>query len=175
MAVMLVVGIKVNDLLGPESALNAVASDLSSAIDDARNEAIVSGRVVHFEFALGNTKDARQFYRSIMEPLPGKEKQAEEEEFLLTVREWRELPSEVRFDTVILGEEEPFTDGTVSVAIQPDGTMPSFLIRMWAPAMDENHTKASGWACVQVAGLLGQARVLNRFIEPEFLREDTFE
>jgi len=66
------------------------------------------------------------------------------------------------------------TRGRVDIAIQPDGTLPSHLARFWSPDMDPDRRLVTGWACVQVAGLLGQARVLNRYIEPEILRDDAF-
>jgi prepilin-type N-terminal cleavage/methylation domain-containing protein len=175
MAVMLVVGVGISRLVGPDNDLNAVASDVSSSIELARSEAIVSGRRVFFELELGERDSDPQHYRSIKEPMPTREKDAEDEEFLLTVREWRKLPPSVRIDSVVLGEEEPFTRGHVQVAIQPDGSMPSHLIRFWSPEMDPGKSRAAGWACVQVAGLLGQARILNRFVEPEFLTENLFE
>ena len=175
MAVMLMVGIGISRMIGPDNDLNAAASDVASSIELARSDAIVSGRRVFFEFELGDRDGDVQSYRSIREPLPGKEGDAEDEEFLLTVREWKRVPRSVRIEAVILGDDEPFTDGHVQVAIEPDGTMPSHLIRFWSPEMDPLKGMASGWASVQVAGLLGQARLLNRFVEPEFLREGTFE
>jgi hypothetical protein len=175
MAVMLVVVVKVNRFLLPENELSGATGDLSTAIEFARSEAIVGGRRVFFEFKLGKSGDDTQYYRSIQEPLPGHEKEADEDEYLLTVREWKALPRGVRIESLILGETEPCTDGDVQVVIQPDGKMPSHLIRLWATPMDPEKGKASGWACIEVNGLLGQAHVLNRYVEPEFLREDTFQ
>ena len=106
---------------------------------------------------------------------PHHEKDAEDEQYLLTVDDWRQLPHDVRIESVTLGDDEPYTNGLVQVAIQPDGTMPTHLVRLWAPEADPNRSHATGWACVHVAGLLGQARVLNRYVEPEFRREDNFE
>lgn len=174
-AVMVVVGIQMNDLLGPESALAATSADIASTIADARSDAIVCGRMVWLEFSLGETANAKQFYRSIREPVPGREDEVDEEQFLLTVKDWQELPRDVRIDAVMIGEQEPFTSDLVSIPIRPDGTMPSFLVRLWAPELDPNLQRQAGWAAVQVAGLLGQARVQNRFVEPEFLREDAFQ
>ena len=174
MAVILLVGIRLNRFLAPENDLDAAARTLSSAIELSRSEAIVGGRRVMVEFRLGKSADDVQYYRSIQEPLPGHEKEAEDDEFLLTVREWKSLPRGIRIESIILGETDPFTDGDVQVAIQPDGTMPSHLIRLHSPELDQGYDKRTGWACVQVAGLLGQARVLNRFVEPEFLRDDSF-
>jgi prepilin-type N-terminal cleavage/methylation domain-containing protein len=173
-AIMIVVGVQVRDMTGPESALNATASEISSALADARSDAIVCGRIVWFEFSLGSTADARQHFRSIRETLPGREEQADEDAAVLTVREWREVSRDVRIESVAIGEQEPITGEIVSVPIRPDGTMPSFLVRLVAPELDPMNAKQDGWACIQVAGLLGQPRVLNRFVEPEFLREDAF-
>lgn len=175
LAVTMVVVVSIGDMLGPESELNSAASEISASIADARSDAIVCGRLVFFEFALGETGNAKQYFRSIREPLPGREDEADDDEFLLTVKEWKELPAGVRVDAVMIGEQEPWTDGVVSIPIRPDGTMPTFLVRLVAPELDPNNTKQAGWACVQVAGLLGQPRVLNRFVEPEFLREDAFQ
>jgi len=173
-AIMIVVGVQVRDMTGPESSLNATASEISSALSDARSDAIVCGRIVWFEFSLGSTVDARQYFRSIRETLPGREDQADDDEAILTVRDWREVPREVRIESVAIGEQQPYTDDIVSVPIRPDGTMPSFLVRLVAPELDPANARQDGWACIQVAGLLGQPRVLNRFVEPEFLREDAF-
>lgn len=173
-AVMIVVGVQVRDLTGPESELNATASAISSTLADARSAAIVCGRIVWFEFSLGETSNARQHFRSIKESLPGREEEIDDDEPDLTVRDWQDVPSGVRIESVAIGEQEPWTDGVVSVPIRPDGTMPSFLVRLYAPELDPSFAKQDGWACIQVAGLLGQPRVLNRFVEPEFLREDAF-
>lgn len=174
-AIMVGVGIEMNEMLGPESALASVTSELAATISDARSDAIVSGRVVWFELSLGTTRDARQFFRTIREALPGREDEVEEDQYLLTVKDWQELPREVRIDAVMIGEQEPYSGELVSVPIRPDGTMPSFLVRLWAPELDPNLQRQAGWSAVQVAGLLGQPRVLNRFVEPEFLREDAFQ
>ncbi|MSR48159.1 MAG: hypothetical protein EXS13_14050 [Planctomycetes bacterium] len=152
-----------------------MTSELAATISDARSDAIVSGRVVWFELSLGTTRDARQFFRTIREALPGREDEVEEDQYLLTVKDWQELPREVRIDAVMIGEQEPYSGELVSVPIRPDGTMPSFLVRLWAPELDPNLQRQAGWSAVQVAGLLGQPRVLNRFVEPEFLREDAFQ
>lgn len=173
-AIMLVVGVQIRDLAGPESALHSAAGEIAAAISDARSDAIVCGRIVWFEFSLGTTRDSRQYFRSIREALPGRENETEDDEFLLTVNEWSAVPKSVRIESIAIGEQEPFTDEIVSVPIRPDGTMPSFLVRLVAPELDPTNAKQDGWACVQVAGLLGQPRVLNRFVEPEFLREDAF-
>lgn len=173
-AIMIVVGIQVREMTGPESELNATASSISSTLADARSDAIVCGRIVWFEFSLGETNAARQHFRSIRETLPGREEEADDDVAILTVRDWQEVPSGIRIESVAIGEQEPWTDGLVSVPIRPDGTMPSFLVRLYAPELDPSFAKQDGWACIQVAGLLGQPRVLNRFVEPEFLREDAF-
>ena len=173
-AIMIVVGVQVREMMGPESALHSTASAISSALADARSDAIICGRVVWFEFSLGTTRDARQYFRSIRETLPGREEQFDDDEAILTVHEWREVSSEVRIESVAIGEQEPWTGEIVSIPIRPDGTMPSFLVRLVAPELDPANAKQDGWACIQVAGLLGQPRVLNRFVEPEFLREDAF-
>ncbi len=175
LAVTMVVAVSMGEMLGPESELNSSCAEIAAAISDARSDAIVCGRIVFFEFQLGETSGAKQYFRSIREPQPGREKEAEDDEFLLTVKEWKELPRGVRIDAVMIGEKEPLTDGVISIPIRPDGTLPTFLVRLVAPELDPNNAKASGWACVQVAGLLGQPRVLNRYVEPEFLREDAFQ
>jgi len=175
MATVLVIGIRFNPFAATENELNAAARAIASTIDDARSESIVSGRRVFVEFDLGETRDANQHYRTIKEPLPGRERDAEDDEFMLTVREWNRLPDRVRIESITVGETEPWTDRLVRIAIQPDGTMPSHLIRLWAPELDPDRRRGGGWACIQVAGLLGQARVLNRYVEAEFLREDTFQ
>lgn len=174
-AVMVVVGVQMNEMLGPESALSASAQGIAAAIADARSDAIVCGRVVWVEFSLGETNGARQYFRSIRDPLPGREKEAEDDEFMLTVHDWQEIPQDVRIDGVLIGEQEPYASGVVSVPLRPDGTMPSFLVRLVAPELDPNNAKLAGWASIRVAGLLGQPQVLNRFVEPEFLGEDAFQ
>ncbi len=174
-AVMVVVGIQVNEMLGPENDLAAITERIATSIADARADAIVCGRVVLFEFSLGETAGAKQYFRSIREALPGREDEVDEDQFLLTVADWQVLPNSVRVDAVAIGEQEPYTSGLVSLPIRPDGTMPSFLVRLWAPELDSELQRQAGWSAVQVAGLLGEARVLNRFVEPEFLREDAFQ
>jgi prepilin-type N-terminal cleavage/methylation domain-containing protein len=174
-AVMVVVGIQINEMLGPENDLAAITDQVATSISDARADAIVCGRVVLFEFSLGETAGATQYFRSIREPLPGRENDIDEDQFLLTVADWQALPRSVRVDAVVIGEQEPYTAGYVSLPIRPDGTMPSFLVRLWAPELDPELQRRAGWAAVQVAGLLGEPRVFNRFVEPEFLREDAFQ
>lgn len=171
---MSLIGITMGDDFFPENELASATRSLATVIEDARSEAITSGRVVFFELSLGETERDRQHVRSIKEPRPDEARDAEELEFVLTVREWAPLPRDVRIDSVIVGDTEPWTEGIVSIPIQPDGTMPSHLIRLWSPAVDPGKDRHAGWACIQVAGLLGQARVLNRFVEPEFLTEDAF-
>ncbi len=175
LAITFLVTVQFSRNLAPESALGSAARDLSSTIEEARGAAIVCGRRVFLEVDLGENDRAAQGYRTIEEPLPGHEKDAEDDEFMLTVRTWRPLPAGVRIESLLLGEEEPSTRGIVRIALQPDGSMPSHLIRLWAPELDPERGRSSGWACVQVAGLLGTARVINRYVEPEFLREDTFQ
>ncbi|MBM4014574.1 MAG: prepilin-type N-terminal cleavage/methylation domain-containing protein [Planctomycetes bacterium] len=174
-AVMVVVGIQVNEMLGPESELAATTDRIATSIADARADAIVCGRIVLFEFSLGETAGTKQYFRSIREALPGREDEVDEDQFLLTVSDWQALPDSVRFDAVVIGEQEPYTSGLVSLPIRPDGTMPSFLVRLWAPELDPELQRLAGWSAVQVAGLLGEARVFNRYVEPEFLREDSFQ
>ncbi len=115
LAVTMVVVVQMGDMLGPENELNASASEIAASLADARSDAIVCGRPVFFEFSLGETGNAKQYFRSIREPLPGREDEAEDDEFLLTVKEWKELPPGVRVEAVMIGEQEPWTDGVVSI------------------------------------------------------------
>ena len=175
LAIMFIITVQFSKNLGPESSLQATASEIADSIDLARTESVLRGRRVFFELDLGERKDAPQSYRAICEPAPGHEKDADDDEYMLSVRDWRLLPNGVRVESVVLGETDPYTNGLVQVAIQPDGSMPSHLIRLTCQQPGNEREHDWGWACVQVAGLLGQARVLNRWVEPEFLREDTFQ
>jgi prepilin-type N-terminal cleavage/methylation domain-containing protein len=175
LGVMILVTVSFSQGLGPESALDAAAREVSSRVEEARNAAVVCGRRVFVEYDLGEGRNPVQYYRTICEPQPGREKDADADEMLLTVRDWRSLQEGVTIESVVLGDTEPWTHGVVRVAVQPDGSMPSHLIRLWSPELDPDRNRATGWACVQVAGLLGQARVLNRYVEPEFLTDGTFQ
>jgi len=173
--IMFAFGIGVSRFFIPESSLSAAAGEIAKAVEEARLEAILQGRPTWFEIDLGEHADSAQYYRSITEPEPGKDPPPpEQQDVELVVRDWKLVPKEVRIESVAIGEATPLVRGRVEVAIQPDGTMPSHLIRLWAPEIDPGRRRQNGWACVQVAGLLGQARVLNRYVEPDFLREDTF-
>jgi prepilin-type N-terminal cleavage/methylation domain-containing protein len=174
-AITFLITVRFSRSFGAESSLAAAAEEVATSIELARGEAVLRGRHVFFEYDLGERDGAQQRYRSICEPAPGREKEAEEEEFLLTVRDWRPLPAGVCIDSIVLGDTDPIERGPVRVAIRPDGSMPSHLIRLTCLEPGARRDTSWGWACVQVSGLLGQARVLNRFVEPEFLREDTFE
>lgn len=175
-AILFGMGIGISELFLPESNLSAAAGELAKAVEQARLEAILAGRLTWLQIELGEGRNEPQYYRSVTEPEPGAEKPAlnADEDPALTVLDWKVVPKEVRIESLALGEAAPLTRGRVNIAIQPDGTMPSHLIRLWAPELDPDQRRQSGWACVQVAGLLGQARVLNRYIEPEYLREDSF-
>jgi prepilin-type N-terminal cleavage/methylation domain-containing protein len=173
-AILFSIGIGMYEFMIPESNLSATAGDIAKAEEQARLEAILAGRMTWFQVDLGDGSNAPQYYRAITEPAPGEEKTAEDDEWLLKVRDWKLVPKEVRIESISIGEASAQTRGRVDVAIQADGTMPSHLIRLWSPELDPNMQKQAGWACVQMAGLLGQARVLNRCVEPEYLREETF-
>lgn len=174
-AILFSVGYGLYEFMVPESNLSATATDVAKAEEQARLEAILAGRMAWFQVELGDGPAAPQYYRSITEPVPGSDdRQAQDEEWLDLVRDWKMVPKEVRIESISIGEASPLTRGRVDVAIQADGTMPSHLIRLWSPELDPDLRRQTGWACVQVAGLLGQARVLNRYVEPEYLREETF-
>jgi len=173
-AILFSVGYGMYEFMVPESALSATASDVAKAVEQARLEAILAGRQAWFQVELGEGSSAPQYYRSITDPEPGQEKSEQADEWLLTVRDWKLVPKEVRIESISVGETSPQTRGRIDIPIQADGTLPSHLIRLWAPELDPDLRRQTGWACVQVAGLLGQARVLNRYVEPEYLREETF-
>jgi prepilin-type N-terminal cleavage/methylation domain-containing protein len=174
-AILFSVGYGLYEFMIPESTLSATATDVAKTVEQARLEAILAGRMAWFQVELGDGPSAPQYYRTITEPQPGSDDStARDNEWLDLVRDWKMVPKEVRIESISIGEASPMTRGRVDVAIQADGTMPSHLIRLWSPELDPEQRRQSGWACVQVAGLLGQARVLNRFIEPEYLREETF-
>lgn len=175
MATLLMIGVKVNQYLLPENELDSTARTVATAIEDARAEAVVRGRRVFVDFALGNRADAPQLYRSILEPLPGHEGDADKDEFWLTLRDWTTFPPSIRVDSVVVGETDPLTTGVVRLVIQSDGTMQSGLIRIWSPEIDDRKERKFGWATVEVSGLLGEARVLNQYKEPDFLRADGFQ
>jgi prepilin-type N-terminal cleavage/methylation domain-containing protein len=173
-AIIFSVGYGMYEFMVPESSLSATAGDMAKAEEQARLEAILAGRTTWFQIDLGEGQSSPQYYRSINEAAPGDEKHAQDDEWLLVVRDWKLVPKEVRIESISIGEAAAQTRGRVDVPIQADGTMPSHLIRLWCPELDPDMRRQSGWACVQVAGLLGQARVLNRCVEPEYLREETF-
>src|SRR5688572_19394796 len=132
-AITLLISVQFSRNMGPESSLDAAANEVASSIELARSEAVLHGRRVFMEFDLRENDQDVQSFRSIREPLPGHENDAEDDEFMLTVRGWRDLPKGVRIEAIVLGETDPFTKGGVQVAIQPDGTMPSHLIRFYLP------------------------------------------
>jgi prepilin-type N-terminal cleavage/methylation domain-containing protein len=174
MGVTLTVGIKILPALLPANDLDAAARDLSSSIEDARSVAVLKGRRVFVDLWLGTSSDSVQKYRSILEPLPGQEKDADQDEYLLTLRDWKYVQKTVRVDSIVIGENDPVTSGNFRLVVQPDGTMQGGVIRLWSPEMDENKDKKAGWATVQITGLLGQARVIGHYVEPELLREEAF-
>jgi len=175
-AIVFGLSMKIGGLFGAESNLSSAASDYSKVVELTRLDAITSGRVAWVQIDLGENAGSTQYYRSVIEPEPGKEheRRTEEDDPALHLVAWRTVPKEVRIESVTVGESSPATRGRVDIAIQPDGTLPSHLARFWSPDMDPDRRLVTGWACVQVAGLLGQARVLNRYIEPEILRDDAF-
>src|SRR5262245_55031766 len=162
------------EFMVPESALSVTATDLAKAEVQARLEAILAGRATWFQISLGKGSTAAQYWRSIGAPAPGDDKHAQDDERLRIVRDWKLVPKEVRIESISIGEASAQTRGRIDVAIQADGTMPSHLIRLWCPEIDPYARRQTGWACVQVAGLLGQARVLNRYVEPEHPAAETF-
>jgi prepilin-type N-terminal cleavage/methylation domain-containing protein len=175
-AIVFGMGMTISGLFGAESNLSGVASDYSKVVEMTRLDAITQGRVAWVQIDLGENDRSTQYFRSVIEPEPGKEheRRTEDDDPALHLVEWRTVPKEVRIESVTVGESTPATRGRVDIAIQPDGTLPSHLARFWSPDMDPERRRVTGWACVQVAGLLGQARVLNRYIEPEILRDDAF-
>ena len=175
-AIIFSVSFKMSGLFGSESNLSRVASDYSKVVEMTRLDAITQGRVAWVQIDLGENDGSTQYFRSVIEPEPGKEheRRTEDDDPALHLVEWRTVPKEVRIESVTVGESTPATRGRVDIAIQPDGTLPSHLARFWSPDMDPERRRVTGWACVQVAGLLGQARVLNRYVEPEILRDDAF-
>jgi prepilin-type N-terminal cleavage/methylation domain-containing protein len=175
-AIVFGMGMTISGLFGAESNLSAVASDYSKVVEMTRLDAITQGRVAWVEIDLGENDASTQYFRSFIEPEPGHEhdRQQQDDDPTLHLVEWKTVPHEVRIESLTVGESVPQTRGRVQIAIQPDGTLPSHLARFWAPDMDPGRRLVTGWACVQVAGLLGQARVLNRYIEPEILRDDAF-
>lgn len=173
-AILFSIGIGMYEFMIPESSLAATAADMAKGVEQARLEAILAGRMTWFQIDLGDGPSSPQYYRSITEPAPGEEKTADDDEWLLKIRDWKLVPKEVRIETVSIGEASAQSRGRIDVPIQADGAMPSHLIRLWSPELDPDLRRQTGWACVQVAGLLGQARVLNRYVEPEYLREESF-
>ena len=175
-AIVFGMGMTISGLFGAESNLSAVASEYSKIVELTRLDAITQGRVAWVQVDLGDNDSATQYYRSVLEPEPGHEndRSRQEDDPALHLVEWKAVPKEVRIESMTVGDSNPQSRGRVDIAIQPDGTLPSHLARFWSPDMDPNRQLVSGWACVQVAGLLGQARVLNRYVEPEILRDDAF-
>jgi prepilin-type N-terminal cleavage/methylation domain-containing protein len=174
-AIMFGMGMGISQYFIPESKLSSVASDYAHRFEQTRLEAIISGRPTWLQIELGDNTSSSQFIRAVTEPVPGQERRTQDEDDpSLVVLDWQPVPPDVRIESVSIGEEVPLTHGRVGIPIQADGTAPSHLVRFWAPEIDPNLARETGWACVQVAGLLGQARVLNRYVEPEIAREDAF-
>ncbi len=175
-AIVFGMGMTISGLFGAESNLSAVASDYSKVVEWTRLEAITNGRIAWVQIDLGDNNYSTQYFRSVIEPEPGHEKDRlqPEDDPALHVVEWKQVPKEVRIESVTIGDSVSQTRGRIDIPIQPDGTLPSHLARFWSPEMDPERRLVTGWACVQVAGLLGQSRVLNRYVEPEILRDDAF-
>ena len=174
MAIGLTVALRSGVFGSPESDLDGASGGLANDLDLARSEAIARARRVFFEFNLGDKAGATQGYRATLEPLPGREDSFEDDEFLLTLQEWKALPRSIRIESVATGDNDPWTSGDFALTIQPDGTMQSSLIRLYAPELAPDRGSAAGWACIQITGLLGQARVLNRYVETEFPTDEDF-
>jgi prepilin-type N-terminal cleavage/methylation domain-containing protein len=175
-AIIFGMGMTISGLFGAESNLSATASDYSKVVELTRLDAITQGRVTWVQLDLGDNENSAQYFRAVIDPEPGHEndRTRDEDDPALHLIEWRQVPKEVRIESITVGDSNPATRGRVDIPIQPDGTLPSHLARFWAPDMDPNRQRVTGWACVQVAGLLGQTRVLNRYVEPEILGDDAF-
>ena len=106
MALLLSISIPVMHHLLPDTRMSSTAREIASFIEDARDEAVISGRVVRLQYRLGDNENDEQVYRSIRDPEPGREDEAEEEEFLLSIQNWKPLGEGVRIESLHLGEGE---------------------------------------------------------------------
>jgi hypothetical protein len=167
LSVMLMVGTLSMEWLLPDTRISAAARQLASMIEDARDDAIVNGRVVRIEYWLGDSPRSEQRFRTIRDALPGQEDDFEELEFDLTLKDLR-LPDGVRVQDLVFGDEEPVTEGYQAVAVYPDGTTAAHIIHLYAEEID-------AWTSVLVSGLLGEADVQEGRFDPESLPDVDFE
>lgn len=164
---MLSLGLEIMPWLISESQLTSTGRMLASFIEDARDEAIISGRTVLVEYDLGDVEGDPQHYRSIFVPQPGREDKKEEEEFLLVVQNWQDIPEDVRIDAIVLSEDEEVRDGYYSFFVYPDGSLNTHGVLLYSSELDVYGT-------VRVHGTFGEARFdLGEFV-PEVVTEDSF-
>jgi type II secretion system protein H len=167
MALMLTLSLMSMDSLVPDTRLTSAAREVATLIEDARDTAILEGRVVYIEYSLGEATDDLQHYRSIRQAEPGQERDAEEFEFERVVYDWQALPSGIRIAALMIDEEEEITEGFMSFEVRPDGTVTPHVVQVYCAEIDT-------WVSVQVNGLLGEANIKTGRVVPTFLSEDTF-
>lgn len=168
--IMLSVGITALRYMLPSSYLNTTGRRLASFIEDARDEAVISGRTVYVDWDLGDGKQ-RQSFRSLFQPDPDDEVDEDEMDFeesaRLMLTDWTLLDREVRIRKLFIGDEEEVEDGQYRIEIYPDGSMQNYILQLWQPETD-----AIG--SIQVSGLLGTATFSLDEVIPRVLTEDTF-
>ncbi len=167
--IILTVGIMSIEMLLPDTRLSATAREMASFIEDARDEAIMSGRIVRLEYDLGEREEDRQRYRSILDPEPWQEQEydLEEIEYELMLKQWTNVLSDIRINSLLVDEEEEISEGFYSFAAYPNGTMTPHVVQLYSPELD-------GWYSLQISGLLGQVQVFDERIEPSFLGDNDF-
>jgi prepilin-type N-terminal cleavage/methylation domain-containing protein len=174
MIVMVILGLAISMVFGgaknllPESRLRSAAEDIANRISDVREEAIVRGWTVTFEYDL----DRRTYYAWAVAPPGLIDEQLIEEDgrfyFDLGGSQARtELPFNVRFIDLQLGEENPVRSGIVQVTFNAFGLATAHTVHLENLETQQRMT-------VEVDPLTGLCQILEGYQEVKPIQYENF-
>lgn len=174
MIVIVILGLAMGMIFGgaqnllPESRLRSAAEEIATRINDVREEAIVRGWTVTVEYDI----DRRTYFAWAIAP-PGliDEKLIEEDgRFYFDlggVQARTELPFNVRFLDLTLGEENPVRSGIVQVTFDAFGLATGHTIHL-------ENTETEQRMTIEVDPLTGLCRVIEGYHEAKPIPYESF-